>query len=119
MLYVKFVHWAARMPNSNKLCNSFRAAAANEGLDFSLFLLAACDSLSRPCRMWPGSEELQLAEESVAPWWRSSGGWMPEKTGRLFVGVERRHPVTNRKASLKTLSMRRVCALRPQAGAQY
>ena len=44
---------------------------------------------------------------------------MPERTGRLSVGVGRRHPVTMRKASLRTLSMRRVCALRHQGGAQY
>ena len=29
MSHVKFVHWAARMPNSDKLCNSFSAAGAN------------------------------------------------------------------------------------------
>ena len=69
--------------------------------------------------MWPGSKELRLAKESVAPWRRSSAGWMSEKTGRLSVGVGRRHPVKMRKESLRTLSMRRVCALCHQAGAQY
>ena len=39
---------------------------------------------------------------------RNSAGWMPESTGRWSVGVGRRHPVTMRKASFKTLSMRRV-----------
>jgi len=39
---------------------------------------------------------------------RSSAGWMPERIGRLFAGVGRRHPVTDRKASLMTGSMRRV-----------
>ena len=43
----------------------------------------------------------------------------PEKIGRWFVGVGRRHPVTMRKASFKTLSMRRECAMRHQTGAQY
>ena len=28
-----------------------------------------------------------IAKESVAPWRRSSAGWMPEKTGRLSVEV--------------------------------
>ena len=56
--HVKFVYWATRMPNSDKLCNSFCAAEANGGLDFSLSLLAACSSVSWPCRMWPGSKEL-------------------------------------------------------------
>ena len=117
--HVKFVHWAARMPNSDKLCNSLRAAGTNGCLEFSLSLLAACGSISWPCRMWPGSKELRLAKESVASWRRSSAGWMPGKTERSFVGVGRKHPVTMHKASLKTLSMRRVCALRHQAGAQY
>ena len=107
------------MPNSDKLCNSFRAAGANGCLDFSLSLLAACSLFSWPCRMWPGSKELRLAKESVASRWRSSAGWMPERTGRLSVGVGRRHPVTMRKASLKALSMRRVFALCHHAGAQY
>ena len=119
MSHVKFVHWVWRMPNSDKLCNSFRAAGANGCLDFSLSSLAACGSESWPCRMWLGSKKLGLAEESVAPWRRSSAGWMPVRTGRLFVVVGRRHPVTMCKASLRTLSIRRVCALRHQADAQY
>ena len=76
MSHVKFVHWAARMPNSDKLCNSFRAAGANGCLNFSLCLLVACGSVS-----WPGSKELRLAKESVVPWRRSSAGWMPERAG--------------------------------------
>ena len=119
MSHVKFVHWVARMRNSDKLCNSFRAAGTNGRLEFSLYLQAARGSVTCPCKMWPGSKELRLAKESVAPWRRSSAGWMPERTERLSVGVGRRHPVTMRKASLKMLSMRRVCALRHQAGARY
>ena len=69
--------------------------------------------------MWPGTKELRLAIQSVAPWRGSSVGWMSEKAGRLSVGVERRHRVALRKASLRTLSMRRVCALGHQTGAQY
>ena len=34
--HVKFVHWAARIPDSDKLRNSFRAAGTNGFLDFSL-----------------------------------------------------------------------------------
>ena len=115
--HVKFVHWAAWMPSSDKLCNSFHAAGTNGRLDFSRSLLAARGSVSCPCRMWPGSNELRLAKESIAPWRRSSPGWMLQRTGRLSVGVGRRHPVTMRNASLRMLSMRRVCA--DQAGAQY
>jgi len=50
---------------------------------------------------------------------RSSAGWMPARIGRLSVDVERRHPVTIRKASLMAGSIRRVWALRHQTGAQY
>ena len=99
MSQCKFVLWAARMPNSNKLCNSFGAAGTNGCLDPSLSLLAACGSVSCPCRMWPGSKELRLAKESVAPSRQSSAGWMLERTGRLSVGVGRRHLVTMCKAS--------------------
>ena len=106
MSHVNFVHWAERMPDSDKLCNSFRAVGTNGCLDFSLSLLVACGSLSRSCRMWPGSKELGLANGSVASWRRRSAGWMPKKIGRLFVGVEGRHLVTMRKMSLRTLSMR-------------
>ena len=119
MSHVKFVLWTARMPDLDNFCNSFRAAGINGCLDFSLFLLAACCSFSWPCRMWPGSKHLRLAKESVAPWERSSAGRMAEITRGLSVGVGRRHPVTMRKASLRTLSMRKVCTLRHQAGAQY
>ena len=99
------------MPNSDKLCNSFRAAGTNRHLDFSFSLLAACGSVSCPCRMWPGPKELRLAKESVAPWQRTSASWMPERTGRLSVGMGRRHPVAMCKASLGTLSMKQVCVL--------
>ena len=37
-----------------------------------------------------------LAKKSVAPSQRSSAGWMPEGTGRLLIGVGRRHSVTMR-----------------------
>ena len=43
--------------NSDKLCSRFRVAGTNGCLDFSLFLLAACGSVSCPCRMWPGSKK--------------------------------------------------------------
>ena len=47
--HVNFVHWAVRMPNSDKLCNNFRAARTNECLDFSLSLLAVFDSIRICC----------------------------------------------------------------------
>ena len=59
MSHVKFVNWVARMPSSDKLCISFRAEETNGCLHFSFSLLAACDSVSWPCRMWPESKELR------------------------------------------------------------
>ena len=61
----------------------------------------------------------RLAKESVSPKQRSSAGWTPERIRRWSDGVGHRHRVTMRKASLSALSMRRVCALRHQTGAQY
>ena len=54
------------------------------------------------------------ARDSMAPLWWSSAGWMPARIRRLSTGVGRRHPVTIRKASLMTESMRRVWALQHQ-----
>ena len=59
------------------------------------------------------------ARDSVAPLRRSSAGWMPARMGRLSAGLGRMYPVTIRKASLITRSMRRVRALQHQTGAQY
>jgi len=66
----------------------------------------------------PGSMA-RRARDSVVPMRWSSAGWMAARIGRLSAGVERRHPVTIRKESLITESMRRVWALRHQTGAQY
>ena len=66
-----------------------------------------------------GVQGATLGQEECAPKRRSSAGWMPRRIARRFVGVGRRHPVTKHKASLKTLSMRRVCALPHQTGVQY
>jgi len=66
----------------------------------------------------PGSMA-RRARDSVAPLRRSSACWMPARIGRLSDGVGRRQPVTIRKASLMTGSMRRVWALRHQTGTQY
>ena len=45
--------------------------------------------------------------------------WLGAWENWLSVGAGRRHPVAICKASLRTQSIRRVCALRYQAGAQY
>ena len=59
------------------------------------------------------------ARDSLTPLRRSSEGWMPARIGRLSTSVGRRHPVTIRKASFMTRSIRCMWALRQQAGAQY
>jgi len=61
----------------------------------------------------------RCVRDSLAPLQRSWAGWMPARIGRLSTGVGRRHLVTIRKASLMAGSIRRVWALRHQAGAQY
>ena len=97
----------------------FRVAATNGRLDLSLTWRVSEGLFKRPYKIWSGSRDPRWAKMSVALSRRSSAGWMPESTGRWSVGVGRRHPVTMRKASFKTLSMRRVWALRHQTGAQY
>ena len=64
------------------------------------------------------SRDPPLTKESVAPSRRSLTGWMPESTGKWSVEAGRRHSVPMRKASYRTLSMRRVLTLRHQTGAQ-
>ena len=106
---VKFVHWAARMPNSDKLCNSFRAR--NKRVSRFQSNLASSPRVSK------------LSMQNVARVQKTSISQGEFRslvaTGRMSVGVRRWHLVTMRKASLRTLSMRQVCPLRHQAGAQY
>jgi len=59
------------------------------------------------------------ARDRVACLWRSSAGWMPARTGRLSPNAGRRHPFTVCKASWMTRTMRRLWALRHQAGALF
>ena len=66
----------------------------------------------------PGSMA-RPARDSVAPLRRSSACWMSARIGRLSAGVGRRQPVTIRKASLVTGSIRRVWPLRHQTCVQY
>ena len=49
-----------------------------------------------------------LAKKSVTTSCQSSDGWMFEKTVKWSVGEGRRHPVTTRKASFKTLNINQV-----------
>ena len=58
-----------------------------------------------------------LAETSVTTSCQSSDGWMFEKTVKWSIGEGRRHPVTTRKASFKTLNINQV--LREQTRLQY
>ena len=58
-----------------------------------------------------------LAETSVTTSCQSSDGWMFEKTVKWSIGEGRRHTVTTRKASFKTLYINQV--LRAQTRLQY
>ena len=60
-----------------------------------------------------------LAKKSVGYSRGSSAYWMGESICMWSFGVRRRDPMTTCKESFRTLSMRRVCALRQQTGAQY
>ena len=117
VLHLWFVHSETQMPSLARLSKRFRAADTNGRLDHSLTWRVSENPLKRPYKVWSGSRDLRWAKESVAPIRRSSAGCMPESIRRWSVGVRRRHPVTMRKASLKTLSMRRVWALRHQIDA--
>ena len=68
---------------------------------------------------WPGSME-RRTKDIVAPLrWSAGWGWVTEKIGRMSAGIGHKYPVTIRKTSLITGSMRRVWAQLHQAGAQY
>ena len=86
------------MLNSDKLCNSFHALGTNECLDFSFFLLAACDSVGWPCKMWPKNCDWPRRTSLFGGEAQLAG--IPERTARLSVGVGRRHSMTkdNRKS---------------------
>ena len=84
------------MPSFDRSFNSFRASGTNGRLDFSLSGGTSGDPNSLPCKIWSESSVPRLAKESVVPKQRNLFGWMPERTGRWFVGVGRRNPVTRR-----------------------
>jgi len=94
------------------------AAGTNGCLDFRRRAFALDGRVSAKWSRCPGSMA-RRARDSVAPLRWSSACWIPARVGRLYAGVVRRHPVTIRKASLMTGSMRRVWALRHQTAAQY
>ena len=93
---------------------------------------AACTNrcLDLGCRAFPTGERVRAewsrspghaarcVRDNVAPLKRSSTGWMPARIGRLSAGLGRNHPVTIRKASLMSGSVKWAWALRHQAGAQ-
>ena len=94
------------------------AAGTNGCLDLRRRATALDGRLNAEWSRWPGSMT-RRPKVSVVPLRRSSAGWMTASVGRLSADVGRRHPVTIRKASLMTWSMRRVWALWHQIGAQY
>ena len=102
------------MSSLDKLPNSFQAEGTNERLDLSLPRCASCCSTNCPCSTWSGSLIARFAKESVAPNQLSSACCIPARTGKFSVGVGRKHPLTMRKASLRMLSMGRICVLQHQ-----
>ena len=98
--YVCFAHCFTRMSSVDKLSNSFHAAGTNGRLDLSLPKCASCFPTNCPCSTWLASWIAQFAKESVAPNRPSPDGWVPARTGKSFVGVGCKHPVTMCKASL-------------------
>ena len=58
-----------------------------------------------------------LDNSNVTTSCQRSDGWMFEKTVKFFVEEERRHSVTTRKASFKTLNINQV--LQEQTRLQY
>ena len=97
------------MSSLDKLPNNFHAAGTNGRLDLSLPSCVSCCPTNCLCSTWSGSWIARFVKKSVAPNRRSSADWIPARTGKFSVGVGRQHPVTMRKASLRMLSMRRVC----------
>jgi len=98
---------------------SYCAAGTNGCLDLRRRAFALSEQVNAEWSRCPSSVA-QHARDNVVPLRQSSAaGCMPARIGRLSVGAGRRHPVTIRKASLMAGSMRRVLALRHQAGAQY
>ena len=90
VFHLWLVHSVARMPSLARLSKRFRAPGTNGRLDLSLTWPLSEDPLKRPYKIWSGSRDPRQAKESVAPSRQSSAGWMPESTGRWFVGVGRR-----------------------------
>ena len=60
-----------------------------------------------------------LDQRECRPQAAKLASWMPEKVVRWSVQEGRKHAATVRKASFRTLLMKRVYALRHQTGAQY
>ena len=83
------------------------AAGTNGCVDLRRRAFAPDRRVSAEWSRCPGSMA-RHPRDSVAPLRRSSAGWMPARIGRLSACVGRRHPVTNRKASLMVESIRQV-----------
>ena len=109
------------MSSSDKLSNSFHAAGTNVRLDLSLPRCTSCCPTNCPSITWSRLWIAQYARESVAPYWWSSAGWIPARTGKYSVGIGRKHPVTMRKASLRIENAVNEASMRTQhqTGAQY
>ena len=97
------------MPSLARLSKRFRAPGTNGRLNLSLTWPVSEDTLKKDHARYDwGPEILGKPKRVSIPFGEAQAGWMPESTGRRSVEVGRRHPITMRKASFKTLSMRRV-----------
>ena len=94
------------------------AGGINGCLDLRRLAFPIDGQASAKWNRYPGSMGRRDGD-SVAPSWRNSAGWMPARIRRFSVGLGRKYPVSVRKASLMTESMRQVWALRHQTWAQY
>ena len=117
-----FRRWSAQsaprmLSSSSDELMSCCAAGTNGCLDLWCHAFPLGGLTSAEWSRWPGSMARRPRHNVALR--RSSAGWMPARIGRLSAGVGYRHPVTLGKASLMTGLMRRVWALRNQAGAQY
>jgi len=117
-----FHRWSAQFVARMLFLSDELLCCCTVGADGSLDLRRRASALyGQVSGQWsrcPGSMARRV-RDNVVPLRRSSAGWMPARSGRLFAGVERRRPDTICKASLMAGSKTRVWALRHQTGAQY
>ena len=119
LLYFSVIHWAALSWSSCMVfLRRFSAAGTNGHLDFN-HRCPREDSEASGCSNCFGWFRALWLSEMVAPVWRSSAVWAPDRIGRKSIEVGCRHPVPMSMALLRYLSTRWVCMLLHHVGAQY